>query len=119
MIFFSLEDYFFNIVPFKRWGFLIIFILLGSIWQIKRFAHNYHEDKKLQQDLSEQKNLLNKLKDILEKKNSMVEYCDFYKLNYAELKTLLTQIINSNNYVKNIIIEPDNEKISVQLDFDN
>ena len=53
----------------------------------------------------------------------MIEYCDFYKLDYAELKILLAQIVNSNNYIKSMILEPDlgsnKEKILVHLDFDS
>ena len=119
MIFFSLEDYFYNISPVKRWCFSITFILVGSIWQYRRFVNNYSEQKISQHKMYAQQKLLNKFKNILVRKNEMLEYCDFYKLDYAELKTLLVQMANSNNYIKNIIIEPDDEKILVQLDLDN
>jgi hypothetical protein len=119
MIFFSLEDYIYNITPVKRWGFLIIIILFGSFCQYKRFVNNYFEQKLAQQRIYAQQMLINKLKNILAKKNLLQEYCDFYKLDYAELKILLAQIANSNNYIKNIIIEPDSEKILLQVDLKN
>ena len=123
MIFLSLEDYFYNITPVKRWGFATIFILVGSIWQYKRFANNYSYQKLSAQKMYAQQKLLSELKNILAKKNTIVEYCDFYKLDYAELKILLVEMANSNNYIKNIVLEPDlepeKEKILVHLDFDS
>jgi hypothetical protein len=119
MIFFSLEDYFYNQSPAKRWSFTIMFILVGSIWQYKRFANNYFDQKLLKQKMYAQQKLLYKYKNILAKKNIKQDYCDFYKLDYAELKILLEEMANSNNYIKNIIIEPNREKILVQLDLDS
>ncbi len=70
-----------------------------------------------------QQKLLKELKNILAKKNTTQEYCDFYKLDYAELKILLVEMANSNNYIKNIVLEPgcepEKEKILVHLDFDS
>jgi hypothetical protein len=123
MIFFSLEDYFYNITPVKRWGFTISFILVGSIWQYNRLVDNYLHQKLSVQKIYAQQNLLANYKDILAKKNIRQDYCDFYKLDYAELKILLRQIADSNNYIKNISLEPDlepdKEKIIVHLDFDS
>lgn len=119
MIFFSLDDYVYNITPVKRWGYTIVFILVCSIWQYQRFINNYFDQKLSQQKMHAQQKLIYKYKNILAKKNIKQEYCDFYKLDYAELKILLVQMANSNNYIKSLIIEPDKEKILVQLDSDS
>jgi hypothetical protein len=123
MVFFSLEDYFFNITPLKRWSLLLIFIIAGSIVQYTRFINCYCEKKILAQKSLDQQVLINKLKTILAQKKILNDYCDFYKLSYDELKLLLAKIIDSNNYIKKIIIEPDHEKIDekilVNIDSDN
>jgi hypothetical protein len=119
MILFNLEDYFYNITPIKRWGFLIIFIFVFSIWQYFRVTNNYFEQKVLKQKLNSQLELLNHLKNNLAQKKTVQDYCDFYKLDYAELKVLLEQIVNSHKYIKNIVIETCNNKILVHLDLDN
>ncbi len=119
MIFFSLEDYFYNITPLKRWSLLGIFVISGSVYQYTRFLNCYYEKKISAQKSLDQQVLINKLKTILAQKKILNNYCDFYKLSYDDLKLLLAKIIDSNNYIKKIIIEPDYEKILVNLDFDN
>ena len=120
MIFFSIEDYFYNITPVKRWGFLILLMCFGLFWQITRLVNNYHEQNLLERKIRDQQEIIFKLKNVLSQKKVSQQYCDFYKLDYDELKLLLSKIIDSNNHIKNIIIEPENsEKILLHLDLEN
>lgn len=120
MIFFSLEDYFYNIAPVKRWGFLVFLILCGSFLQYTRFINSYNEQKILEYKYFAQQEIIIKLKNILSQKSVTKEYCDFYKLDYDELKLLLDDLSVSSNYIKNMFIEPnEKEKILVYLGLEN
>jgi hypothetical protein len=141
MIYFSLEDYFFNIKPFKRWLFLIVlFLILSSygflkfldIKNNKKIANKKKENrniiiKKLQAKITKAENKINET-DLLSYTKSFSKVSDTnnnseqqfnFIIDYQDLIILLEKLSKVNNSIKKItIIVDENRKINMELVYD-
>ena len=141
MIYFSLEDYFFNIKPFKRWLFLIVlFLILSSygflkfldIKNNKKIAIKKEENqniiiKKLQEKITKAENKINET-DLLSYTKSFSKVSDTnnnseqqfnFIIDYQDLIILLEKLSKVNNSIKKFtIIVDENRKINMELVYD-
>ena len=141
MIYFSLEDYFFNIKPFKRWLFLIVlFLILSSygflkfldIKNNKKIAIKKEENqniiiKKLQEKITKAENKINET-DLLSYTKSFSKVSDInnnseqqfnFIIDYQDLIILLEKLSKVNNSIKKItLIVDENKKINMELVYD-
>lgn len=141
MIYFSLEDYFFNIKPFKRWLFLIVlFLILSSygflkfldIKNNKKIAIKKEENqniiiKKLQEKITKAENKINET-DLLSYTKSFSKVSDInnnseqqfnFIIDYQDLIILLEKLSKVNNSIKKFtIIVDENRKINMELVYD-
>ena len=141
MIYFSLEDYFFNIKPFKRWLFLIaLFLILSSygflkfldIKNNKKIVNKKEENqniiiKKLQEKITKAENKI-KETDLLSYTKSFSKVSDTnnnseqqfnFIIDYQDLIILLEKLSKVNNSIKKItLIVDENRKINMELVYD-
>ena len=141
MIYFSLEDYFFNIKPFKRWLFLIVLFLILSSYGFLKFL-DIKNNKKIVNKKEENRNIIikklqekitkaeNKIKetDLLSYTKSFSKVSDTnnnseqqfnFIIDYQDLIILLEKLSKVNNSIKKIaIIVDENRKINMELVYD-
>ena len=141
MIYFSLEDYFFNIKPFKRWLFLIVLFLILSSYGFLKFL-DIKNNKKIVNKKEENRNIIikklqekitkaeNKIKetDLLSYTKSFSKVSDTnnnseqqfnFIIDYQDLIILLEKLSKVNNSIKKItLIVDENRKINMELVYD-
>ena len=141
MIYFSLEDYFFNIKPFKRWLFLIVLFLILSSYGFLKFL-DIKNSKKIVNKKEENRNIIikklqekitkaeNKIKetDLLSYTKSFSKVSDTnnnseqqfnFIIDYNDLVILLEKLSKVNNSIKKFtIIVDENRKINMELVYD-
>ena len=141
MIYFSLEDYFFNIKPFKRWLFLIVLFLILSSYGFLKFL-DIKNNKKIVNKKEENRNIIikklqekitkaeNKIKesDLLSYTKSFSKVSDTnnnseqqfnFIIDYQDLIILLEKLSKVNNSIKKFtIIVDENRKINMELVYD-
>ena len=141
MIYFSLEDYFFNIKPFKRWLFLIVLFLILSSYGFLKFL-DIKNNKKIVNKKEENRNIIikklqekitkaeNKIKetDLLSYTKSFSKVSDTnnnseqqfnFIIDYNDLVILLEKLSKVNNSIKKFtIIVDENRKINMELVYD-
>lgn len=141
MIYFSLEDYFFNIKPFKRWLFLIVLFLILSSYGFLKFL-DIKNNKKIVNKKEENQNIIikklqakitkaeNKIKetDLLSYTKSFSKVSDInnnaeqqfnFIIDYQDLIILLEKLSKVNNSIKKFtIIVDENRKINMELVYD-
>ena len=141
MIYFSLEDYFFNIKPFKRWLFLIVLFLILSSYGFLKFL-DIKNNKKIAIKKEENQNIIikklqakitkaeNKIKetDLLSYTKSFSKVSDTnnnseqqfnFIIDYQDLIILLEKLSKVNNSIKKFtIIVDENRKINMELVYD-
>ena len=141
MIYFSLEDYFFNIKPFKRWLFLIVLFLILSSYGFLKFL-DIKNNKKIVNKKEENRNIIikklqekitkaeNKIKetDLLSYTKSFSKVSDTnnnseqqfnFIIDYNDLVILLEKLSKVNNSIKKFtLIVDENRKINMELVYD-
>ena len=141
MIYFSLEDYFFNIKPFKRWLFLIVLFLILSSYGFLKFL-DIKNNKKIVNKKEENRNIIikklqekitkaeNKIKesDLLSYTKSFSKVSDTnnnseqqfnFIIDYKDIVILLEKLSKVNNSIKKItLIVDENRKINMELVYD-
>ncbi len=138
MIYFSLEDYFFNIKPFKRWLFLIVLFLILSSYGFLKFLDIKNNKKIVNKKEENQNIIIKKLQEKITKAENKIKETDLlsytksfskvsdtnnnseqqfnFIIDYNDLVILLEKLSKVNNSIKNFIVVVDeNKKININL----
>lgn len=141
MIYFSLEDYFFNIKPFKRWLFLIVLFLILSSYGFLKFLDIKNNKKIVNKKEENQNIIIKKLQEKITKAENKIKETDLlsytksfskvsdtnnnseqqfnFIIDYQDLIILLEKLSKVNNSIKKFtIIVDENRKINMELVYD-
>lgn len=131
MLYFSLEDYFYNITPVRRWGFFFFLLFSGSAYFCSSYSDLKGKQNIIKQQEYQQAETIKNLKSILAAKNKNINLRTFiidnfdvkemspeniiFSLQFDSLIDFLDQLKNSNLCFNSLQVSGIDQQVLVSI----